>query len=342
MKAKIATLIIPAFMLISLVSVVSAQEFHAMEGSSVSVTSEVGAWPQETVLDDAIFDAQSGPVAIGGTIFDLYLASGGWPDTAYLEIGVRPEATKEVTNAGVYMIVLASQTEGILAIHLQDYGGQRPPCPPWPAYIDAEKAKERIDYRIILVPYKDGLGGTAYLELWDVDGTRYEAPSLEYGYSTKGADIPDEDLSTAHLFYSIMADATGKPDITYSATVGDIKTNIMKTELLQEQIRQKDEEIASLKAQIAEKQNQIDELNQLRSTDVSTISRLQKERNELEKDLDYWESLPRGGGPVVMHALSQEQNQQVVFAGAIGILGVALMLCVKSFVGKPSKPKKPK
>ncbi|MBA7602953.1 hypothetical protein ES703_10049 [subsurface metagenome] len=212
-------------MIISLffVTSVSAQEFLTMEGSSVSVTSEVGAWPQETVLDDVAFNAQSGLVTIEGTIFDLDVASGGWPDTAYLEIGVRPEATKEETNAGVYMIVFASSQSGILAIHLQDYGGQRPPCPPWPAYIDTEKAKEGVRYKITLIPSSD-FGGTAYLELWDADETYYEAPSLEYGYSD--ANTLDEDFSTAHLFYSIMADATGVPDITYSATVGDITTNI--------------------------------------------------------------------------------------------------------------------
>ena len=222
-------------MIVSLffVTSVSAQEFLTMEGSIVSVTSEVGAWPQETVLYDAVFDAQSGSdnIVIEGTIFDLYVASGGWPDTAYLEIGVRPEATKEETNAGVYMIALASQTEGILVFHMQDYGGHRPGgygagsiC----VYVDTEKA-QKIDYRITLMP--DGLGGTAYFEIWDADGIYYDGglEHVEYGYSTKAmadANTLDENFSEAHLFYSIMADAGGESGITYSATIGDITTNI--------------------------------------------------------------------------------------------------------------------
>ncbi len=240
MKAKIATLMISALMLISLISVFQAgtasaspEKLLEMKGSSLSVTSESGMWPEETVLDDVAFNAQSGLVTIEGTIFDLYVASGVWPDTAYLEIGVRPEATKEETNAGVYMIALASSAPGILVFHMQDYGGHRPGgygagsiC----VYVDAEKA-QRIDYRIILVPYKDGPGGVAYFEIWDADGTYYDGglEPAEYGYSTKAmadANTLDEDFSTAHLFYSIMADATGESGITYSATVGDITVNI--------------------------------------------------------------------------------------------------------------------
>ena len=326
MKAKclaVLLMIVPLFFIAS----VGAQEFHTLEGNSVSVTSEAGAWPQETVLHDATFDAQNTPVSIEGSIFDLYVASGSWPDTAYLEIGVRPEATKEQTNAGVYMIVFASSQSGILAIHLQDYGGQRPPCPPWPAYMDAEKAKEGIDYRIILVPHKDSLGGIAYLELWDVDGTHYEAPSQEYGYSSKAmadANTLDEDFSTAYLFYSIMGDAGGEPDITYSATVSDIKTNIMTTELLEEQIQQKDKEIA-------DKQSQIDELNRLRSTDASSISRLQDEKNELKGELNYWMSLSMTY-PAPIGGIGEDEGQ-IMFACGFAVIGIEVMVIVKKFTG---------
>lgn len=218
----LATLLIATFMISMFAVGVQANQFLTMEGSSLSVTSEYGAYPEVTVLDDVAFDAQSGLVTIEGTISDLNVASGGWPDTAYLEIGVRPETTKEETNAGVYMIVFGSSQSGILAIHLQDYGGQRPPCPPWPAYIPVEKA-EKIDYKITLIPSGES-GGTAYLELWDMEETYQEAPSQEYGYSD--ANTFDEDFSEARLFYSLMADGGGEPDITYSATIGDITTNI--------------------------------------------------------------------------------------------------------------------
>jgi len=223
-----ATLLIAIFMISMFAVGVQASQFLTMEGGSLSVTSVSGSYPEETVLDDVAFDAQSGLVTIEGAISDLYVASGAWPHVAYLEIGVRPEATKEETNAGVYMIVFGSSKAGILAIHLQDYGGQRPPCPPWPVYIPVEKA-ERVDYKITLIPSGE-FGGTAYLEMWDMDGKHYEAPSQEYGYSTKAmadSNTLDEDFSEARLFYSLMADGDGKPDITYSATIGDITTNIL-------------------------------------------------------------------------------------------------------------------
>ncbi len=50
------------------------------------------------------------------------------------------------------------------------------------------------------------------------------------------------------------------------------------------------------------------------------------------------EELPTGGIRVT-DALSSDQNWQVVFVAAIGALGVATMLCVRSFI-KPKKSKK--
>lgn len=51
------------------------------------------------------------------------------------------------------------------------------------------------------------------------------------------------------------------------------------------------------------------------------------------------EKLP-SGWIVVTDALSSEQNWQVVFVAVIGVLGVATMLCIKSFTSGAKKPKK--
>lgn len=169
------------------------------------------------VLDDVAFDAQTcSQVIIEGEVSALVLGA-GWVDTAYVEIGLRPEATMNTRNAGVYLIALngASGTE----IHLQDYtGGGRSG-----GVITINKDAD-FRYKITLRP-SASIGGTATLEVWVGDESLGTA-TLAYGYaSTWEENKPgayDENLSSAHLFYSIIADRRGIADQTYRATVGNI------------------------------------------------------------------------------------------------------------------------
>lgn len=211
---------------------------HYLEGKTIGVTSitpvvldelddlqkeaAFDAEPETLVLDDVAFDAQSGPVTIEGTISDLNLGA-GWVDTAYVEIGVRPEATKGKRNAGIYMIFLSASADNYL-VHLQDYTGHGNTLG-----FTVAKNLAPFTYKITLTP-TDSTGGTADLVLYDKD--RNEVGTNEgvaYGCSSTWVEaVPgefNEDFSKAHLFYSIIADRRGTGGISYSATVGDINHN---------------------------------------------------------------------------------------------------------------------
>ncbi len=203
---------------------------YIREGSSIEVTSlnlcELGAEtegafnaePETLVVDGEAFDAQSrSQLTIEGEVSDLVLGV-GWVNTAYVEIGLRPEATMNARNAGVYLIALNgdSGTE----IHLQDYtGGGRT------GGVISITKDTAFRYKITLTPSGD-IGGTATLQVWVDDALQSTQPSLEYGYaSTWEEDVAgalNENFSNAHLFYSIIADRRGVADQTYNATVGDI------------------------------------------------------------------------------------------------------------------------
>jgi len=208
-----------------------------MPGNTVSVRSvnTTGMTPQQAfeaepetlVLDDHMavpFDAQTNTVTIEGNISALSLGL-GWPDTAYVEIGVRPESTKYERNAGVYMIFFSKDNK-TYEVHLQDYTGQRPDAD---QIITLKRGMEPYTYKITLTPDEiGGIGGTATLEVWDNE-TGYGPVYLDYGYeSTWEENVPGnftEDFSDASLFFSIIADRRGVPYKTYRATVGDITTD---------------------------------------------------------------------------------------------------------------------
>lgn len=180
--------------------------------------------PETLVLGDTVFDAQSSPVIIEGTISSLNLGT-GWPETAYIEIGVRPEATKNERNAGIFLIVLVGGC-GNIEFHLQDYsGGGRVG-----GVINIDPAGvSNYRYRITLTP-SGTIGGTAKLEVWADDVSKGTA-TLPYGYaSTWEENIPgdlDENFTQAYQFYSLIADRRGEAGKTYTATVGDATVNVI-------------------------------------------------------------------------------------------------------------------
>ena len=208
-----------------------------MTGGAVSVRSVnmtnmteeemFNAEPETLRLDDHMatpFNAQTDPVTIEGNVTALNLGP-GWPNTAYVEIGVRPDATKNSRNAGVYLI--AFNVENAINetwIHLQDYTGNGNEDPDDVIKIDRNSD---FSYEITLTP-SGSIGGTATLEVW-VDGELEGTSTLDYGYeSTWQEKVPgdfNEDFSDAYLFYSIIADRRGVPFKTYRATVGDITTD---------------------------------------------------------------------------------------------------------------------
>jgi len=232
---KLTTILLIATLMISTLTVaVSVQGlpvYHGMAGGTIQVTSitpvteldesAFDAEPETLVLDDVVFDAQSGPVIIDGKISAL--TGTVWPDTAYIEIGVRPKATKDERNSGVYMIFYSLDADNYY-VHLQDYTGHGHSLG-----FSVAKNLAPFTYKITLTPTGD-IGGTAELELKDkngaVVGTNIDVP---YGYSStweEGVEGPlDEDFSEAYLFYSIVADRRGVAGETYSATVGAITTN---------------------------------------------------------------------------------------------------------------------
>jgi len=236
MKGKIKTTLLIAVLLISTITLANVSgliEHLDMAGGTIEVTSiELTGTPEENfddepetlVLDDEVFDAQSKPVTITGTLSDLVLGA-GWVDTAYVEIGVRPAATKDDRNSGVYMIFFA-HLDGDYFVHLQDYTGHNNI-----EGFHVAKDLAPFSYTITLTPTGD-VGGTADLVLYDKNGDEVERnEGIEYGYSsTWEENIPvepaDEDFSEAYLFYSIIADRRGTAGITYSATVGDVEALI--------------------------------------------------------------------------------------------------------------------
>lgn len=239
MKRKIfsilfALVLVLSFSLVTAVpAAVSANgTTQTLAGSTIEVTSlhlcNLGAEtedafnnePEALVVDDTAFDAQTYPVTIEGEVTALSLGA-GWVDTAYVEIGLRPEATMNARNAGVYLIALNTPTK--TQIHLQDYtGGGRSGGV---IEIDPNSA---FRYKVTLLP-SDTSGGTATLKVWVGEQLQKEAPTLDYGYAstwqeTVAGDF-NEDFSNAHLFYSIIADRRGDAGQPYSATVGDVTIN---------------------------------------------------------------------------------------------------------------------
>lgn len=114
--------------------------------------------PETLVLDDMPFDAQTAPVTLEGEVSALDLGN-GWADTAYVEIGVRPESTKNERNAGVYLI--AFNVGGVeTRINLQDYSGNGQSG----GVISIDKDSD-FSYKMTLTP-SGSTGGTATLEVW--------------------------------------------------------------------------------------------------------------------------------------------------------------------------------
>lgn len=127
-------------------------------------------------------------------------------------------------------------------------------------------------------------------------------------------------------------------------------------ERLQEQIAQKNEMIASLNEQLEDIKEQLtpQELARLKqriiylssqlATEIDgtevltmTIEELEEERDAIQKELDYWKSLSRGGGSTVTYTNSE--NGKVLFAGAVTILGLVVIGTVYKYT-RPKKSRK--
>lgn len=199
-----------------------------LAGGSISVVSEhlcelgqeteecFNAEPETLVLDTATFNAQAKPITIEGEVTSIDLGT-VWVDTGYLEIGIRPNGTKNDRNAGIFLVALNQLAS--TGVHLQDYsGGGRSG-----GVIEIPK-NSPFRYKITLTP-SGSIGGVATLEVW-VDGISQGEVSLNYGYSsTWEENVPgplDEDFTVARLFYSIVADRRGIGGLTYNAEVGDV------------------------------------------------------------------------------------------------------------------------
>jgi len=234
MKRKILSVLLTlvlvlSFSLLTATPVAAATTF-TQAGSTIAVTSlaepfteqtdeAFDAEPHTTVVDAAVFDAQTrSQVTIEGAISDLNLGA-GWPSTAYVEIGLRPEATKDDRNAGVYLIAFNVDSVGT-RIHLQDYTGSGQ----LGGLIDIPTPNTAFRYKITLEPSVE-FGGQATLNVW-VGEIAYGPVTLPYGFASTWdegvAGLLDENFSNAHLFYSIIAECRGEASKTYSATVGDI------------------------------------------------------------------------------------------------------------------------
>jgi len=172
--------------------------------------------PETLVLGEDDIDAQAKAMTIEGKVTSLDLGA-GWVDTGYIEIGVRPKASMNRRNAGIFLIALNSPTK--TQVHLQDFtGGGRSG-----GVIEIPKDSD-FQYKVTLTP-SDSIGGTAELEVW-VGGVSQGTATLAYGYeSTWEENVPGslaEDYSVSRLFYSIIADRRGVADVTYSAEVGEV------------------------------------------------------------------------------------------------------------------------
>jgi len=97
-------------------------------------------------------------------------------------------------------------------------------------------------------------------------------------------------------------------------------------------------QIESLGAELSDILNQIDELNAQLWNKNATIAGLRSERNELEKDLKYWKNQPPSTRIITTGGIG-EDGGQMVFAVALGAVGISAMLCVKSFTTKPKSKK---
>lgn len=121
-----------------------------------------------------------------------------------------------------------------------------------------------------------------------------------------------------------------------NAQIGDLESRIAELETtdivyLKKQIDTLEGEISSLKSQISR-------LEASGISDASTISTLRRECSELEKDVKYWKNRPRSTRVITTGGIG-EDGGQVVFAVALGAVGIAAMLCVKSFTTKPKSKK---
>lgn len=140
-------------------------------------------------------------------------------------------------------------------------------------------------------------------------------------------------VSNLHDTYALDATSNwwGTTDIT-GMTSGNVdfglwlsEPYLTEEESLQEQLAQKDDEIAELNQIIDELTRERDELNWLRATDVSTINRLRGEKKDLEEDLNYWTNLSMTrdvGQPT-------DEGPQIFFMVACGAVIVGLMMVVK-------------
>ena len=212
----------------SVVNQLVALENTRLAGGIISVISqhlcELGAEteecfngePETLVLGEDTLNAQVKAIVIEGEVKSLDLGA-GWVDTAYIEIGVRPKATMNKRNAGIFLIALNSPTK--TQVHLQDFtGGGRSG-----GVIEIPKNSD-FQYKITLTP-DDSIGGTAELEVW-VGGESQGTATLPYGYASTWEEnvegALDEDFSLARLFYSIIADRRGVGGVTYTAEVGEV------------------------------------------------------------------------------------------------------------------------
>lgn len=147
----------------------------------------------------------------------------------------------------------------------------------------------------------------------------------------------DAYLIRVDLGYGNISSSGGTAYFDDFVIVGSGETFELEGPTQAEQVEQeKNEKIASLEQEIDE-QNQItdeltrerDELNRLRATDASSISRLQGKKKNLEEDLNYWMNLS------ITRDVGQPTDQapQIFFIGTCGVIIVALMMVVKVFAG---------
>lgn len=185
-----------------------------------------------------------------------------------------------------------------------------------------------------------------------------------------------DDAGEFSPFYAFMpyayehqfGDLELEPSAEVQALLAEIEGLNAEIAGLEGQLGERDTTISSLSAQVKDLQGRIDELETVNIihlekhidaleaeisslnahisgleasgiADAGTISALRRECSELEKDLKYWKNRPRSTRVITTGGIG-EDGGQVVFAVALGAVGIAAMLCVKSFTGGSKKSKK--
>lgn len=369
-KGKIATLMISALMMITLISAFQAAPVSAQE-PEITIDGELslGEW------DDYFWftDSEGNEVFGGVPEFTYYKTNDD--DYLYIATIVNDPTPLGEANDDIWLAFRLDVGDDYKVFRKgyktdpSEYGqlsetgaygayGPLPECVEFGWSIDESHVyyEWKIPLELLGVNPSETIKYLTHVREWPVKGLNYH-PEIKY----------NENRYWPYVDITQFGDLTLEPYIAVQVLLEEIEGLNAEIAELEGQLEESGAEIASLNAQIAvlqdrideletleivdlegqieslnagldDMQNQIDELNAQLGSKSATIARLWSERNKLEKDLKYWKNQPPSTRIITTGGIG-EDGGQMVFAVALGAVGIAAMLCVKSFTTKPKSKK---